>query len=137
MDIEQLKTDVAAGKLSQDKLLVVIVAQQKRIAELEELIKGKNPTPRVDEPYSVKAEELRKRKAELAKLNGSRNGGKKGSTKLRRGRVTTADKVALAERTELIYPADVSVEDCQLSHTRVAWRLENGRAVLVAYEIYR
>ncbi len=49
MEIEQLKTDVAAGKLSQDKLLVVIVAQPKRIAELEELIKGKHPTPRLDE----------------------------------------------------------------------------------------
>jgi len=79
MDIEQLKTDVAAGKLSQDKLLAVIVAQQKRIAELEELIKAKNPTPRVDEPYSVKAEELRKRKAEFAKLNGKRNGAKRRS----------------------------------------------------------
>jgi len=43
-----LTTDVAAGKLSQDKLLAVIVAQQKRVAELEELIKGRNPTPRVE-----------------------------------------------------------------------------------------
>ena len=28
-------------------------------------------------------------------------------------------------------------EDCWLSHTRPVWRLENGQAVLVAYEIYR
>ncbi len=28
-------------------------------------------------------------------------------------------------------------KDCRLSHTRPVWRLENGRAVLVAYEIYR
>ncbi|MGA2065018.1 MAG: sulfatase-like hydrolase/transferase [Thermoguttaceae bacterium] len=28
-------------------------------------------------------------------------------------------------------------EDCRLSHTRPVWRLENGQAVLVAYEIYR
>ena len=28
-------------------------------------------------------------------------------------------------------------EECQLSHTRPVWRLEDGRAVLVAYEIYR
>ena len=61
MDIEQLKTDLAAGKLSTEKLLAVIVAQQKRIAELESIIKQKNPTARVDEPYSEKAEELRKR----------------------------------------------------------------------------
>ncbi len=35
------------------------------------------------------------------------------------------------------YPAGVAVEDCQLSHTRVAWRLESGRAVSVAHEVYR
>ena len=28
-------------------------------------------------------------------------------------------------------------KDCKLSHTRPVWRLENGQAVLVAYEIYR
>jgi hypothetical protein len=28
-------------------------------------------------------------------------------------------------------------KDCQLSHTRPVWRLENGRAVLIAYQIYR
>lgn len=45
--------------------------------------------------------------------------------------------MALAARTELVYPVGATAEDCQLSHTRVAWRLESGRAVLVAYEIYR
>jgi len=29
------------------------------------------------------------------------------------------------------------LKDCKLSHTRPVWRLENGQAVLVAYEIYR
>ena len=52
MDIEQLKADVAAGKLSQDKLLTVIVAQRKRIAELEELVRAKNAAASVDELYS-------------------------------------------------------------------------------------
>jgi transposase len=31
----------------------------------------------------------------------------------------------------------VPKKDCYLSHTRVVWRLENGQAVLVAYEVYR
>src|SRR3954468_23063596 len=43
----------------------------------------------------------------------------------------------LAERTEKCLPEGVPHQDCQLSHTRPVWRLENGRAVLVAYEIYR
>jgi hypothetical protein len=51
--------------------------------------------------------------------------------------MTTAAKVKLAVRTETVYPAVRSPEDCKLSHDRVAWRLENGRAVLVAYTIYR
>ena len=57
--------------------------------------------------------------------------------KNRRGRLKTADKVALAERTEPIFPDGIAPNDCQLSHTRPVWRLENGRAVLIAYEIYR
>ncbi len=43
----------------------------------------------------------------------------------------------MGERTESVFPEAISRDDCKLSHTRVAWRLENGRAVLVAYEIYR
>src|SRR5208337_1830739 len=53
------------------------------------------------------------------------------------GRTTSAEKVAQAVRTEKVYPEGVPKEDCRLSHTRPVWRLENGRAVLVAYEIYR
>src|SRR5208283_2312416 len=39
--------------------------------------------------------------------------------------------------TEKVFPAGVRERDCRLSHTRPVWRLEDGRAVLVAYEIYR
>ncbi len=45
--------------------------------------------------------------------------------------------MALAERTEKIFPAGIAPNDCRLSHTRPVWRLENGRAILIAYEIYR
>jgi len=49
MDVEQLKEDAAAGKLSVDRLIMVIEAQQKRIAELEAQAKSKNPTERMDQ----------------------------------------------------------------------------------------
>ena len=52
-------------------------------------------------------------------------------------RVTTAEKLKLAERIEKVFPRDVAARDCKLSHTRPVWRLENGRAVLVAYEVSR
>jgi transposase len=59
------------------------------------------------------------------------------SKKSRRGRLSSADKLMLAERSEQVFPDGVSQQDCQLSHTRPVWRLENGRAVLIAYQIYR
>ncbi len=126
MDVEQLRDDATSGKLSVEKLLNVIAAQQERIAELEAILKSPKPTDRLDQAYSEKAEQRRKGKA------------KKGKRKpLRRGRVSTADKIKLAQRIEPICPQDVAPERCRFSHTRVVWRLENGRAVLVAYEIYR
>ena len=126
MDIQQLRDDAAEGKLSLEKLIDVIAVQQQRINELEAKIKSRNPTERLDQSYSEKAEA--KRKA----------GPKRRKPKpLRQGRFSTAEKIKLASRTEQVYPDDVAVGQCLLSHTRVAWRLENGRAALVAYEIHR
>jgi hypothetical protein len=36
-----------------------------------------------------------------------------------------------------VFPVGVAPYDCRLSHTRPIWRLENGRVVLIAYEVYR
>ena len=121
MDLQQLKDDAAAGRVSVETLIDVIVveqqviaAQQERIAELEALIKGKNPTTRTEEPYSERAEAKRKQTKKSRKRK-----------PLRRGRVSTAEKIKLAARTEQIYPEGVEPNDCRLSHTRVVWRLED------------
>ena len=55
----------------------------------------------------------------------------------RRGRVSTAEKLALAKRTERVFPAGIPERECDLSHVRPVWRLEENRAILIAYEIYR
>src|ERR1022692_4122620 len=134
--IEQLKQDVREGRVGVDRLIDVIVMQQRQLQaalrRIEELEKkaGGSATTKVDEPFSMRAEEKRqqaRRKNKKLKLS------KKG----RRGRLTTADKLKLAERTEKVFPEGVPEQDCHLSHTRPVWRLENGRAALVAYEIYR
>ena len=135
MDVDQLRQDVAEGTVELDRLVELIASQQKRIEQLQEeneklkeQIK-KNPTERLEEPYSEKAEEKRQ-----AKAKGKR---KKRKIPKRRGRLSTAEKIAKANRTEKVYPDDCDPQGCKLSHTRVAWRLEDGRAVLIAYEIYR
>ena len=141
--IEQLKQDVREGRIGVDRLIDVIVTQQRQLEaalqelkaaqqRIEELEKkaGGTATAKVDEPFSMRAEEKRqqaRRKNKKLKLS------KKG----RRGRLTTADKLKLAERTEKVFPEGVPEQDCHLSHTRPVWRLEKGRAVLIAYQIYR
>lgn len=127
MDVEQLKQDAAAGKLDARQLIAIIAAQQEQIRRLQEQLGARNPTPRLDESYSQRAEEKRKRKKNRQRRK----------RPLRRGRISTAEKIKLAERTEQAYPPEVDGRSCRYSHTRVAWRLENGRAILVAYEIFR
>ena len=90
---------------------------------------GGSPTEKTAEPFSVRAEERRQ------EARGKKR--RKGNRPLRLGRITTADKIARAARTEKVFPAEVPENGCKLSHTRPMWRLENGRAVLVAYEVYR
>ena len=135
MDVDQLRQDVAEGRVELDRLVELIASQQKLIQQLQDQIEklkdqiGKNPTERLDESYSEKAEDKRKAEAEGKP--------KKRNKPKRSGRVSTAEKIARASRTQKVYPDGCDPEDCKLSHTRVAWRLEDGRAVLIAYEIYR
>lgn len=137
--IEQLKQDARDGRIDLDRLIDVIVTQQRqlaaakqRIEELEKKLGGpqSSPTAKVDESFSLRAEEKRQQaRKPKNKLKLSR--------KSRRGRLTTADKLKLAERMEKCFPDGVPEQDCHLSHTRPVWRLEQGRAFVVAYEIYR
>jgi hypothetical protein len=142
MDVEQFKGDVRAGRITLDRLIDVIVTSQRelqaakqgleqakqRIAELERRL-GDSPTQKVSQPFSVRAEEQRQ------EARGKRR--RKRKRRSRGGRMTTAEKIAQAVRTEKVFPAGIPKADCWLSHTRPVWRLENGPAVLVAYEIYR
>jgi transposase len=136
--IDQLKEDVRQGRVDVDRLIDVIVSLQRqleaarqRIEELEKKLGGPGaPTPaKVDQPFSMRAEEKRQRDKNKNKLKLSRRS--------RRGRLTSADKLKLAERTVPCYPEGVPEKDCWLSHARPVWRLEQGRAVLIAYQIYR
>ena len=134
MDAEQLRQDVAAGTVSLDRLVELIASQQKLIeqqqAQIEQLIEqlGKNPTERLDESYSEKAEEKRKADAQEKP--------KKRRKPKRSGRITTAGKIARASRTESAFPDGCDPAKCKVSHTRVAWRLDDGRAGLITYDIY-
>ncbi len=112
-----------AAQRQLDSMTAELVAARRRVEELEKQIGG--GTPKLAAAFSLREEEKRQ----------AARGKKK--AKKKRGRVRTADKIAMAERTETMYPAGVPEGECRLSHTRPVWRLEQGRAVLIAYDIYR
>ena len=135
MDVEQFKDDVREGRIGADRMVDLVVTLQHRLQQtkrrIEELEKklGGSPTQKIAEPFSVRAEERRQEARGKKRRAKKKNG--------RRGRITTAEKIARAARIEKVFPAGVPHDDCKLSHTRPVWRLEEGRAVLVAYEVYR
>jgi transposase len=140
--IETLKQDVQEGRIGVERLVDLVVTIQRqlqatqqqlqaanqRIEELEKKLGGA-ATAKIDEPFSLRAEEQRQE----ARGNKKRHQKRKG----RRGRFNSADKIAQAERTEAVFPEGIAVDACQLSHVRPVWRLENNRAVLIAYHVYR
>lgn len=105
-----------------------IAELERRVADLERRVGGAS-SGRLEAAFSVRAEERRQ----------AGRGGRKVRRKrpARCGRLVSVDKLALAVRTEKVYPPDVPPEKCRLSHRRPVWRIENGRAVVVAYEVYR
>ena len=134
MDVSELEQDVREGRVDSDRLIEIIgvlvrklEAAQRRIEALEAKL-GKLSS-KLEEPFSVAAEE--KRQAARGKARRKKN------KPLRRGRVSTAEKLAQAQRDEDVFPEGLDPANCWFSHSRPVWRLEQGQAVLVAYHIYR
>ena len=134
-DVQQLQEDVLAGRIDAERLVGLVVtlqrelqAAKRRIEQLEQQGSG-SASVKVAEPFSLRAEEQRQEARGKKKRRRQRP--------LRRGRLSTADKLARAQRTEQVIPAGVVKSDCRLSHTQPVWRLEQCQAVLVAYEVYR
>ena len=126
----QLLDDLATGRTTFEQLVdrvLILEAKlhdaQQRIAELE----PKTAPPPLD--YSMQAEEKRQQA----------RGRKPRKPKIitRRGRITTAEKIKLAQKTLIVYPEGVDPDLCKFSHTRVLWQLDDHHhAIFVAYQIY-
>jgi transposase len=156
--IETLRQEAHAGRITTDRLVDLLASQQRvlqttqqqlqtarqqlqtaeqqlqsateRLEVLEKKLGSASPTAKLDQAFSVRAEEQRQAvRGKKSKRQGQRPG--------RRGRIKTRDKIARAERTERVFPEGIEPAKCRLSHIRTVWRLENRQAVLIAYEIYR
>jgi len=103
-----------------------------RVALLEKQLADKNPTIKIPLPFSIKAEEKRKRDRQKVLDGKSKN-----KKPLRSGRIKSEEKIAKATRHENVYPVGVEVALCSLSHIRPMIRIEAGQAVWIAYHVHR
>lgn len=106
------------------ELRAEVARLQKRVDELE----GKNPTQKLNEAYSVSAEERRR------EASGHKKRKKQKSD--RRGRIPTSEKTEDPDRSEIVLPDGFSKDECSFIRKRPVWRIENGKAVRVVYEIF-
>ena len=134
--------------LTNDELIAVILESRERLAVLErrdreqtkrieeqarriEELEKRNPTPRLDEAYSMRAEEKRLSDAQQGKKPGRRR-----QKSARRGRISTAEKLALTTVHQDIWPGENRLDECRWRYSRPVWRIIDGRAALVAYHIH-
>ena len=122
-------------ELDREELIALVVDLRKEIVSLRkriEELEGKKPTKRLDESYSLRAEE---RRQDLKQQKTS--GKKRKQNSERRGRRKTQEKIDEADRAENVLPDGCDFDGCTFVRERPIWRIENGQAVSVAYQIYR
>ena len=141
--VQSLEQRVAGLQAGNERLLTENGRLQAENAQLREELRrcrqelqeykdrdGQSPTERLDEAYSLRSEEQRQQQRAGSKRRRKQNSP-------RRGRRTTAEKIAEADREEDVFPAGVPPEDCSFDDSRVVTRVEDGRAVRVAYHLHR
>ncbi len=126
--VAQLQFELVALRAENQRL-------KQRIAELEK----KNPTQRLQESYSVKADEKRRQDAKEKKSGKAKGHGSSGDRQAseRRGRVPNQDKIDKADHHELVLPDGFDLPQCHPGIERPVWRIRDGKATLVVYEIWR
>jgi transposase len=149
IDVQQARIDAQAGRLSMEELLDLldeldrlrgydqqtirrlraeVDRLQQRLAQYEpDSGRQATPDPSAVKPslahYRLGAEEKRRRRRKRKRKSP--------------GRRPTQVKFAEAERFADVVTEGWRLEDCELARERAVWRLEEGRAVLVGYRIYR
>ena len=136
--VEQLRREVGEVRSENERLRGENAALRKEVTRLKESgqqggSEGKNPTQRLDESYSVAAEERRRDRDQDRAGSGNKASGNKGSG--RRGRRPTEEKIESADVREIILPEGFRVEQCMWIRDRPVWRIIGGQSVRVVYGI--
>jgi len=108
---------------------------RRRVEELEG--RGGKRTKKVEQAYSMRAEEQRQKAATEGEPAPGAGSTKERQRSERRGRVATTLIIEQADLSEVIIPDGFNKRHCELWRSRVVWRIREGRAVRVAYELWR
>ena len=105
-----------------------IAALKKKVADLEAVLKRREEAnaskkPRFSGDFSLRTQEKKVEKKKRRKRSP--------------GRRRKEAKLVQVEKTIDFYPKGVPHDRCTFSHDRLAWRLKNGRAVLIRYRIFK
>ena len=115
------------------ELRAEVLQLKARIVVLEHELAKKNPTRRLDESYSMKADEKRRQQEEEQKSGKPRPHGSHGDQQAseRRGRKPSQEKIDQANVHELVLPEGFNRAQCTPSIDRPVWRIRDGKAILV------
>lgn len=133
-------------ELGHSQLLALVQELQEELAALrrenaelkkriEQFGNQNKPKRQADESYSLQAEEKRERDREAP--DSGRKKKRKRQQSSRRGRIATQEKIDRGDRVELVIPHGFRIGQCRPLRERPVWRIENGQAVRVVYDIYR
>lgn len=142
MDAKKAREALKKGKSANVGKLLGLVERledelekaNQKIAELTKKLDELSKSTKLDQSYSLKAHEKRQDDAAAGEPKKRRAPNKNKDSQL--GRKKNDAKLQAAIRTEQIFPNNLPKDQCVLSHTRPVWRLENNKAVIVAYEIW-
>ncbi len=133
--VQQQAAELRHGEKSLQALEKLAAQRQHRIDELEARLKPYEPVlPAAGEAGGEEAGPEAKRYSVADEEN--RHRPQRRRPKSRGGRKTLAEKIQQTQRRVAVYPAGKSPADCRFVRTRVAWRLEAGQAVFIAYDLY-
>ena len=123
-----------AGK-SLQALEKIIAQRQRLIEQLEARLKQYEPVSLSEDEKAGAAEAGDVKRYSLDDEE-KRNQPQKPRPKSRGGRKPLAEKIQQTQRRVAVYPEGMTPQECRFVKTRVAWRLEEGKAVYVAYDLY-
>ncbi len=133
--VEQQAAELRQAGKSVRVLEKLATQRQQRINQLEARLKQYEPVSRTEDEKAA-AEETTDAKRYSLDDEEKRHQPRKPRPKSRGGRKPLAEKIEQTERRVAVYPEGKTPEECRLVRTRVAWRLEDGKAVYIAYDLY-